>query len=88
MNQWKYTVDVMAILVKNKSKVNTIEQLGRTPLHLAANGETEWTASIVEYLREQQTVVELLVFRFFLFQLNMQNKMAIHSSKFLEYFAK
>ena len=41
----------MKILVKHGSNVNEKDdQWGKTPLHYAAEGNTEWTASIVEFL--------------------------------------
>ena len=60
MYQSKYTVDVMTIFVKHGFKVNETEELGKaTPLHWAADRNTEWTASIVEFLLDHGADVNL-----------------------------
>ena len=55
-DQSKYTVDVMKILIEHGSNVNEEDVHGLTPLFWADNANTEWTWSIVKFLREQGAV--------------------------------
>ena len=47
---------MIKVLVKHGSNVNRKDEEGTPPLHSAVYGNTEWTASICDYLIEQGAV--------------------------------
>ena len=51
---------MIKVLVKHGSNVNRKDEEGTPPLHSAVYGNTEWTASICDYLIEQGAVTPFM----------------------------